>query len=795
MVVGLSLGGAVLAQDAAPAAAPEPSPEQVESEAVTAKLVWPREFSAGDVKFVIYQPQLETWDNLTLTARAAVAVTPAGKTEPTFGVAWITAQTEIDKSSRLVTLDQIQITKVSFPQAKAQEAEYQAMLGANIPAVARDFPLDQLESNLAINEAQQKAATVEVKNDPPKIIIAKSPGILVLIDGEPSLRAVEGSTAMRIVNTRGLILMDPTSGQYYLHLMNQWVSSPQPTGPWTTAAATPAGFDAIAQTLSKANTIDLLNPAVPDHAPKTLPTVYVSTTPAELIQFTGDPEYTPVTGTNLLYATNTDSAVFLETGTGKTYVLISGRWFDSATLDVPWAYVAGKDLPADFAKIPADSPKANVLVSIPGTQQAKEAVIANSIPQTATVTIADTHLDVTYDGDPKLEHIAGTQGLSYVANTSYPVIYVDSEKAYWAVNNGVWFNSPAATGPWVVSTRVPTVIYTIPVSSPLHYVTYVRIYRYTPTVVYVGYTPGYMGTCVTPSGVVVYGTGYYYPAYVGTVWVGYPPTYGYGAGFACGNATGFAFGFAAGAWMGDCWPKPYWGPCYGYGHVDINSSSVYHNWHGGVTYAHSSYEYNGATGKSLAQGSARTFNPYTGRSSVGGYSNYLDRSDGDFEAKRGGATYNPNTGVVAAGGRDVQGNVYDGNASVNRAGGVYNTNTKSGVGYANGDVYASHDGNVYRHTDDGWQQHSDSGWQDTSRDSFQSSDQYKGLNQDYNSRSQGEDRFNNVSRGDWGGGNSDWGSRQGDNDFGNRSGGGGGGWGGRGGGGWGGGGGGFRGRR
>ena len=40
---------------------------------------------------------------------------------------------------------------------------------------------------------------------------------------------------------------------------------------------------------------------------------------------------------------------------------------------------------------------------------------------------------------------------------------------------------------------VPAAIYTIPASSPLHYVTYVHIYEATPTVVYVGYTPGYMG--------------------------------------------------------------------------------------------------------------------------------------------------------------------------------------------------------------------------------------------------------------------------------------------------------------
>ena len=51
--------------------------------------------------------------------------------------------------------------------------------------------------------------------------------------------------------------------------------------------------------------------------------------------------------------------------------------------------------------------------------------------------------------------------------------------------------------------------------------------------VYVGYTPGYYGTVVSSDGVVVYGTGYYYPPYIGpTVWVPAPYTYGVGASFA-----------------------------------------------------------------------------------------------------------------------------------------------------------------------------------------------------------------------------------------------------------------------
>ena len=77
--------------------------------------------------------------------------------------------------------------------------------------------------------------------------------------------------------------------------------------------------------------------------------------------------------------------------------------------------------------------------------------------------------------------------------------------------------------------------------------TYVQVYGYTPSVVYVGYTPGYYGTVVSSDNVVVYGTGYYYAPYIGPYgWVPAPYTYGVGAGFAWSATAGWALGFGMG---------------------------------------------------------------------------------------------------------------------------------------------------------------------------------------------------------------------------------------------------------
>ena len=110
-----------------------------------------------------------------------------------------------------------------------------------------------------------------------------------------------------------------------------------------------------------------------------------------------------------------------------------------------------------------------------------------------------------------------------MVNASVPVIRVDAS-TYYALQDGVWFVDTVPTGAWTVATSVPPVIYTIPASSPLHYVTYAYVYGASGDDVYVGYAPGYLGTCVAPEGVVVYGTGWAFRPWVNRRWFGRPAT-------------------------------------------------------------------------------------------------------------------------------------------------------------------------------------------------------------------------------------------------------------------------------
>jgi hypothetical protein len=503
-----------------------------------------------------------------------VAVRDTGAAEPTYGVIWLSSRTDVDKTSRLVSLEDLTITRASFPSAPGSQGSWQASLQRLLPEACKTIALDRLESELAVQQQVAKGSAQPLRNTPPRVLFSTQPAILVLIDGAPVLRPA-GSGLQRVINTRPLLLED--RGRFYLHVFDGWMQAAALTGPWSVAASPPAAVAAAMQSAVADNHVDLLDAAsadstapAPSLAAGPAPAIYVSTEPAELIVTDGAPDYVPIDGTQLLYVENTSGRLFKSIADNDTYVLISGRWYRAPSTQGPWAYVPGRSLPADFARIPDSSVMENVKASVPGTRQAQEAAIANAIPQTATVERAGTTMDhaPTIDGDPQYRPIDGTD-LRYVLNASTPIIET-GPSAFYAVQNGVWFDAGAPTGPWVVAATVPAEIYAIPPSSPLYYVTFVQVYGATPDVVYVGYTPGYYGTVLGPDGLVVYGTGYAYSPWIGADWFGYPCTYGFGAGVRWTPWTGWGFGFGFGwswgrglgmAWGGWGWgAHPWWGP-------------------------------------------------------------------------------------------------------------------------------------------------------------------------------------------------------------------------------------------
>jgi hypothetical protein len=767
-------------------------------------LQWPRFFNSGTYEFAVYQPQISQWPSNQIRGRFAAAVRPAGTTNETYGVVFFSARTEIDKVNRLVTLEDFQVSKVDFPTQSAMEKQYGAAIQAELPKTAKTIPLDHLESVFAVSGDIAKAKIQQVRNDPPRIIYTTQPSLLIMVDGPPAFKPLV-TTYERVINTQAILLLNTnvTAQSYYLYAASNWYSAPSIEGPWMIDHDLPSDINTALQAAMATKQVE---PMFPKQALATPLNVYVATTPTELLQTTGVANMLSIAGTDLLYVSNTDNAIFYYLNNGSYYVLISGRWFKASSLYGPWAFVPGGQLPGDFLRIPPDSPKANVLAAVPGTPMAREAVIANSIPQTATIERQKAKLTVEYSGAPQFAPIQGTS-LQYATNTPTPVVQMNPT-SYYACEGGVWFVSPSPTGPWVVTGAVPSSIYTIPPTCPIHYVTYTYVYGSTPDYVYVGYTPGYMGTVVAPGGVVVYGTGYYYPPVIlGTSYISYPPTYGYGWGMAVGAGVGFAFGYYAGAPWG-CWAEPHWG-CYGwaypagysYTHVNCNSVNYYTHW-GTAVHATGCYGYNAYTGTAWGGQHANTFNPYTGTMGSVSRGAAANRYTGGYAAGSHGAWYNPYSGARASASQGVRGNAYTGNYAAGRQGAGYNpstgmygaaqkgtvgnaytgastsvdrgvvgnANTGNKVAWNNGNLYTDHDGNVhhYNTSTSNWEKWGDSGWQNAFKSSSSSWSDHGWDSSGWNNWSNHANDFDRES----------WGQSVGASRWDSWHGGGGGGWGG-----------------
>jgi len=532
---------------------------------------WPLVFISGTNTYTVFEPQCDSWDGHQLVGRSAIAVQPYGQAQPTYGVLGFSAITLVNKTTRTVALADVKVTGADFPSAHGQMQDCLTTLRQVFPERAPSLSLDRLEGSLT---SLQPRKAERLNNTPPRVIVATRPAVLVYIDGPPAWRPVPDTKLERVINTRTLLLKDE-AGKYYLHIFDGYLQADSLDGHWMVAARAPDGAAAAEKQALDSGQVDLMQGAPdaitrkePSLRTSAIPDVFVATAPAELITFSGSPEFASVPGTDLLYADNTSADVFKLLTDQQNYILISGRWYRAPSLNGPWQFVPGNQLPSDFANIPDTSPKENVKAAVPGTPQAEEALIANSIPQSTAVAKTGQMQNPQVDGTVQLAAIAGTP-LHYVVNSATPIIEVDPQ-SWYACQNGVWYVATSANGPWTVATSVPAVIYTIPTSSPLHYLTYVQVYGSTPDVVYEGYTPGYLGTEVADDGTVVYGTGYDYAPWIGTVWYGPPVTWGcgfapcwtpwWGWGFDCG--FGWGCGFAGFGWWGCYPPFPWWG---GYG--------------------------------------------------------------------------------------------------------------------------------------------------------------------------------------------------------------------------------------
>jgi len=648
---------------------------------------WPRSYTtASGARLTLFEPQIVSWtDQKVMVAYAAVAYAGSGDAMPALGTLRIEAKTSVSVPERLVNFSQFSITTANFPSlSREQLTIVVSELNAAVPLEDRVIGLDRVLA--AVDKSEIKPHNNNgVKADPPVVFYSTTPAVLVNIDGNPIWSPIKENELRFAVNSNWDLFEHPSSNTYYLRLNTSWMKAPAVDGPWTPAVSLPESFGRLPQ---DDNWKDVRAALGSQQTKAAAQSVFVSKKPAELILLKGAPVYAPVAGTKLFWVSNTDSDVFRVGRDGAIYYLVSGRWFTASTFMGPWTF-ATPNLPDDFKKIPLEHPRSRVLASVPGTTQALEAVLLAQVPQTARVSRKDVKApDVVYSGDPQFQPIEQV-GVTRALNTDKDVLRVGD--LYYLCFDGVWFVASAPNGPWSLADTIPEAIYKIPISSPAYNVTSVTVESSDDEAVYYAADEAYTGMMVA-WGCAVWGTGWYYPPYIG--WGGYYPVY---------------------------YPRY---PSYGYG-------AWYSPWSGAYTRAGAAYgPYGGA-------GYAARYNPSTGTYSRGA------AAWGPGGARGAAQAWNPRTGVSA---QTRQGaNVYGSWRSTavqrgdqwahtarvkNRATETTTRATQVSGGGAisrrgpdggtlgrtsGGDVFAGHDGNVYRNQGGSWQKYENGGWTSAER--------------------------------------------------------------------------------
>ena len=707
---------------------------------------WPRKTVYPNGTLITHQPQVDDWkDFKELTWRMALVMQTQGAKD-VVGAATMQALTDVDNDKRLVAIHDIKILHTYFPGLdETASANANELLRSFLPP-AITISLDRV---VACTPKKDPAKAVAVKNDPPVIFATYNPAILLDVAGDPVLVPFQKTDLEYVLNTSWRVFHDKSNSQYYLLAGEQWLTAAKLEGPWSKTGKLPNDMNAVANDEHFAD----LKPFVPPPKPKAgtvVPTVFYSTKPAEVILFNGAPAYAQIPGTGLSYATNTVSTVFSHARQNQVYYLTAGRWFSAATLQGPWTF-ASDSLPDDFRRIPANSPAAQVLASVPGTEEAKDSVLMAQIPTTVTVDpkAAAEKAKAEYDGDPKFQPIEGTS-MAYAANTQQKVIQVGD--MYYLCLQGIWFSAKSPKGPWATATSVPEEIYTIPPSSPVYNVTYVTQTATSSGEVEASYTAGYMGAMMvgtTMGFVIAGGTGYYYPPYIGyypgywgyPMYYPYPYTYGaYGAAAWYNPATG-RYGAS----------QTVWGP-YG----SATRAASYNPYTG--TYARA-----GSVATPYGRATAgQAYNPYTGAyGATRQGSNAYSQWGSSVVSKNGQAAYTQHYSDARGTVGTVRGS--GGGAAVGFAGQGGNSGFAGKTG--SGDMYAGRDGNVYKNTGSGWQKYDNGSWNSVNtpspnssaaRDRAQSASgaQVQGLQSDYQNRQRSEasaQRAQQRSSGSYGG--------------------------------------------
>ena len=359
--------------------------------------------------------------------------------------------------------------RASRRSPKDQTREVVTEIDNAFPDDERVIGLDRVLA--AIDRSQIMPKNVEgVKADPPKIFFSKKPAVLVNLDGKAIWSPIKDNDLKYAVNTNwDLFQHEPSRAA-------TCASSPRGSRPRT--SQDPGCRRRRYRRASRSSPRRQLEgseggPPGQGARRREGPDRFVSKEPAELILLDGEPKYAPVAGGGQSPVGEQHRERRVPPGRG-----------DRSTTSSP---AAGSAPPTSMVRGPSrrracrkSSRRSRSSTRAPACWPRCRARRRRSTPccsprcrrPRASSKEEIKAPEVAYAGEPKFEPIEKTS-LQRAINTDKAIIKVGD--MYYMCFEGVWFMGSSPTGPWEVTDSVPGEIYQIPVSSPVHNVTYVTV--------------------------------------------------------------------------------------------------------------------------------------------------------------------------------------------------------------------------------------------------------------------------------------------------------------------------------
>ena len=210
---------------------------------------------------------------------------------------------------------------------------------------------------------QPAAAAAPASVGPTQVMVAEEPTELISSDGPPQYTPLPGNDLLYMANTQSDVFLEVSTQRLFVLLSGRWYAAPTLNGPWQFVAANalPPAFAQVPVDspkghvlVSVAGTQPALDARTDAYIPQTT-AIHRDAGSNLTVSYDGDPQFVPVEGTPITYASNcVDPVLFVDR---SYYCCHQAVWYQASAAVGPWA--VSVSVPQVIYTIPPSCPVYN----------------------------------------------------------------------------------------------------------------------------------------------------------------------------------------------------------------------------------------------------------------------------------------------------------------------------------------------------------------------------------------------------------------------------------------------------